>query len=259
MSNMSNRFLFYFLAFTLFSLVFSSCNDKKEDPEPKELPARPIVKWQNAPPAEQIFYTDEAVVLQATKTGGFIEEVEWRINGTLITNQEEIIFNADSSLISLSHPFDNAGRYDVSLRVANEGGESTIIQVLNFEVRPIPRLDLIAGQVSKTWRFTSIKLNADGPELINDYEADNTLRFFRENQTETVYVYNCIFDKGTLTNGEANSNGRWKFIFNERYLEFSRINVFPSNTRIIELTETEMTLGRSIGDSDIVYKLTLVP
>ncbi|WP_375561574.1 lipocalin family protein [Bernardetia sp. OM2101] len=254
---MSNRFVFYFLAFILFSFVLSSCGDKKDDPTPKELPDRPVVTWQNAPSADRIFYTDESVVLQATKTGGYIEELEWKINGTIVTNPQEIIINEDSTLISLSHPFDAPGRYDVSLRVANEGGESTIIQVLNFEVRPIPPLDLLAGQVSKTWRFTSIKLN-DGPELINDYEEDNTLQFFRENQTDGTYTFNCVFDKGTLTNGEANSNGRWKFIFNERYIEFSRINVFPNNASIIELTETEMTLGRSEGDSEIIYKLILV-
>jgi hypothetical protein len=256
---MSNRFLFYFLAFILVSFVLSSCGDETETPKPKELPARPIVTWQNPPPAEQIFYTDEAVVLQATKTGGAIEEVEWRINGTLITNQQEIIFNEDSSLISLAHPFDNAGRYDVSLRVANEGGESTIIQILNFEVRPIPPLDLIAGQVSKTWRFTSIKLNTDGSELIKDYEADNTLKFFRENQTDGTYTFNCVFDNGTLTNGEVNSNGRWAFIFNDRYIQFNRINAFPNNTRIIELTQDRMVLGRTAGSSEVVYTLTLVP
>lgn len=258
MSNMSNRSLFYFLAFLLSSFVLSACGDETETPTPKELPARPVVKWQNPPPADKIFYTDEVVVLQAAKTGGYIEELEWKINGTLVTNPQEIIINEDSSLISFSHPFDSPGRYDVSLRVANEGGESTIIQVLNFEVRPIPPLDLIAGQVSKTWKFASIKLN-DGPELINDYEADNTLQFFRENQTDGTYTFNCVFDGGTLRNGEADSNGRWKFIFNERYIEFSRIDVFPTNTEIIALTETEMTLRRSVGDSDIIYKLTLVP
>ncbi|AFM02888.1 hypothetical protein Fleli_0412 [Bernardetia litoralis DSM 6794] len=255
MLNISKRSLFYFLAFTLFSSILSSCKDKTEDPTPEDLPNRPVVTWQNAPEVDRIFYTDEAIVLQANKTGGYIKEVEWKINGTIVTNQQEIIFNEDSSLISLAHPFDNAGRYDVSLRVANEGGESTIIQVLNFEVRPIPILDLLAGQISKTWKFTSIQLNADGIELINDYEADNTLQFFREDQTDGTYTFNCVFDKGTLTNGEANSNGRWSFIFNDRYIQFSRINVFPSNTRIIELTETEMILGRTEGDSEVNYKL----
>lgn len=255
---MSNRSLFYFLVFILFSSVLVACGeDKKEDPEPKKLPQRPVVKWQNAPPADKIFYTDEAVVLQAVRTGGYIKELEWKINGTIITNSQEIIVNEDSTLLSLSHAFDSPGRYDVSLRVANEGGESTIIQVLTFDVRPIPVLDLIAGQVSKTWKFTSIKLN-DGPELIKDHEKDNTLKFFRENQTDAQYTYNCVFDKGTLTNGETNSNGRWKLIFNERFIEFSRINVFPTNARIVELTENQMTLARSEGSSDVIYKLSLV-
>jgi len=257
MLNISNRFLFYFLAFTLFSSVLISCGPKTEDPTPVELPNRPVVTWQNPPPADKIFYTDEAVILQATKTGGHITELEWKINGTLITNPQEIILNEDSTLISLSHPFDSPDRYDVSLRVANEGGESTIIQVLNFEVRPIPPLDLVAGQVSKTWKFSSIKLN-DGPELINDYEKDNTLQFFRENQTDGNYTFNCVFDKGTLTNGEVNSNGRWKFVFNETYIEFSRINIFPNNARIVNLTPTEMTLSRREGSSDVIYKLTFV-
>lgn len=259
MSNMSNRFLFSILTFTLFSFVLSSCKDKATDPTPVVLPERPVVTWQNAPAADRLFYTDEAVVLQAAKTGGNITELEWRINGTIVTNQQEIILNEDSTLISLAHPFDSPGRYDVSLRVANTGGESTIIQVLNFEVRPIPVLDLLAGQISKTWRFTSIKLNVDGAELINAHEEDNTLQFFRENQTDGTYTFNCVFDKGTLTNGELNSNGRWKFIFNDVYIEFSRINVFPNNARIILLTETEMTLGRSEGDSEVIYELTLVP
>jgi hypothetical protein len=256
---MLNRSIFYFLVFTLFSFILSSCGDSTNDPTPEDiLPNRPVVTWNNPPPADRIFYTDEAVVLQAIKAGGYIEEVEWKINGVLITNQQEIIFNEDSTSISLAHPFDSPGRYDVSLRVANKGGETTIIQVLNFVVRPIPLLDLIAGQVSKTWKFASIKLNADGPELINDHEKDNTLKFFRENQTDGTYTFNCVFNKGTITNGEVNSNGRWKFIFNERYIEFSRINVFPSNTRIIKLTQDSMTLGRTEGSSEVVYTLTLV-
>ncbi len=255
---MSNRSLYYFLAFVLFTSVLFSCKDKKEDPTPEDLPDRPVATWQNPPAADKIFYTDEAVVLQANITGGEVKEYEWKINGTVISNQQEIIVNEDVTSISLAHPFDEAGRYDVSLRVSNEGGETTIIQVLNFEVRPIPPLDLIAGQVSKTWQFASIKING-GAELINDYEADNTLKFFRENQTDGTYTFNCVFDKGTLTNGEVTTNGRWKFIFNEAFLEFSRINVFPSNTEIIELTETKMTLGRKEGDSDIVYILNLVP
>jgi hypothetical protein len=258
MLNKENRYLIYFLTLILFSSALFSCKNKTEDPTPKVLPNRPIVTWKNAPAVDKIFYTDEAVVLQASKTGGYIKELEWKINGTLITNSQEIILNEDSTLITLSHPFNSPGRYDVSLRVANEGGESTIIQVLNFIVRPIPPLDLLTGQVSKTWKFASIKLN-DGPELINNHEKDNTLKFFRENQTDGTYTFNCVFDKGTLTNGEVNSNGRWKFIFSERFIEFSRINVFPNNARIIQLTPTEMTLGRKEGDSEIVYKLTLVP
>ena len=254
---MSNRILFYFICFILSGFTLVSCGVKNKDPKPVVLPNRPVVTWQNPPPADKIFFTDEAVVLQAAKTGGYIKEVEWKINGTTVTNSQEIIFNEDSSLISLSHSFDSPGRYDVSLRVANEGGESTLIQVLNFQVRPIPLLDLLAGQVSKTWKFTSIKLN-DGPELINDYEKDNTLKFFRENQTDGTYTFNCVFDKGTLTNGEVNSNGRWKFIFNDTYIEFSRINVFPNNARIVSLTATEMTLSRKEGSSDVIYKLTFV-
>ena len=258
MSNISNRSLFYLLIFALFSSVLASCGSK-EDPTPKELPPRPVVTWKNPPPADKIFYTDEAVVLQATKTGGYMEEIEWKINGVLVTNKQEIIFNQDSSLISLAHPFTEAGRYDVSLRVANEGGESTVIQILNFQVRQVPLLDRLAGQVSKTWRFTSIKLSATGPELINNYEADNTLKFFRVNQTSGGLTFNCVFDKGTITNGEVNSNGTWKFIFNNTYLEFTRIDVFPTNTRIIEINSTTLTLGRSTGaSSEIIYKLTLV-
>lgn len=256
---MSNRFLFYFLAFVLFGSVLFSCKSKTEDPTPEELPDRPVVTWQNPPAAAKIFFTDEAVVLQAKKTGGYVKEVQWKINGTLVTNQQEIIISEDTSLISLAHSFDNAGRYDVSLRVVNEGGETTIIQVLNFEVRPTPKIDLLTGQVSKKWKFTSIKLNADGGELINNYEKDNTLTFFRENQTDGTYSFNCVFNKGTITNGEVNSNGRWKFIFSDRYVEFSRINVFPTNARIIDITPTELTLGRKEGTSEVIYKLTFVP
>ncbi len=159
MLNISKCFLFYFLAFTLFGAVLTSCGEKQDDPEPEELPNRPIVSWKNAPPVDKIFYTDEAVVLQATRTGGYVKEFEWKINGVKIDNSQEVIINEDTTLISLSQSFDAPGRYDVSLRVVNEGGETTIIQVLNFQVRPIPVLDLIAGQVAKTWKFVSIKLN----------------------------------------------------------------------------------------------------
>ena len=257
MSNISKRFIFYFISFIVLLSVLFSCKEKDEDPTPDDLPKRPVITWQNPPAPGRIFYTDEAVVLQAIRTGGYVKQFEWKINGLVVTNSQEIIINEDTTSISLSHSFDSAGRYDVSLRVENEGGESTIIQVLNFEVRPLPLLDLIAGQVYKTWKFTSIRLN-DGPELINDYERDNTLKFFRETQTDETYIYNCIFDKGTLTNGETNSSGRWKFIFNQRYIEFSRINIFPTNARIIKLTQTELILGRKEGDSEIVYKLMFV-
>lgn len=259
MLNMSNRFLFYFIAFILFSSTLISCGDKKSDPTPTVLLPRPIVIWQNAPAADKIFYIDEAVVLQAKRTGGYVKELEWKINGTIVTNQQEIISSEDTTLLSLAHSFDTPGRYDVSLRVANDGGETTIIQVLNFEVRATPKIDLLTGTVSKKWKFTSIKLNADGQELINDYEKDNTLKFFREMQNDGTYTFNCVFDKGTLTNGEVNSNGIWKFIFSDRYIEFNRINVFPTNTRIVELTQTQMTLGRKEGNSEVIYKLTFVP
>ncbi|WP_291727736.1 lipocalin family protein [Bernardetia sp.] len=258
MLNIVNRSLFYFITFIVFSFSLISCGGDDE-PKPVELPDRPVVEWQSVPESGTILYTDEAVVLQAVKTGGYVKELEWQINGVKVTNSQEIIINEDTTSISLAHTFDTPGRYDVSLRVANEGGETTIIRVLNFEVRPIPPLDLLAGQVSKTWRFTSIKLN-DGPELIRDYEADNTLQFFRENQTDpnTNTTFNCVFDKGTLTNGETDSNGRWEFAFNETYIKFFRINIFPNNARIIELTPTEMTLGRREGESEVVYKLTFV-
>lgn len=258
MSNISNRSLFCLLVFSLFSFVLVSCGDKSKDPEPVVLPNRPVVTWKDAPPVNTIFYTDEAVVLQADKTGGYLETVEWKINGTLITNSQEIIFNEDSTLISLSHPFDNPGRYDVSLRVANAGGESIIIQVLNFEIRPTPKIDLLTGQVSKKWRFTSIKLNNEGDELIKDNEKDNTLTFFRETQTEGTTTYNCVFDGGTIRNGESDSNGRWELTANDRYLRFSRINTFPNDVRIIELTPTTMILGRREGSSEIIYKFTFV-
>lgn len=256
---MSNRILFYVIAFILSGFALVSCGDKAKDPTPKELPNRPIVTWQNPPAATKVFYTDEAVVLQAKRTGGYVKEIQWKINGVLVTNPQEIIISEDTMLLSLAHPFDNAGRYDISLRVVNEGGETTILQVLNFEVRQLPKIDLLTGAVSKKWKFSSIKLNTDGPELIKDYEKDNTLRFFRETQTDGTYTFNCVFDKGTLTNGEGNSNGRWQFIFSDRYIEFSRIDVFPNNTRIIELTENTLSLGRSEGSSEVVYKLTLVP
>lgn len=260
MLSILNRSLFYFLILVVCSFSLASCGGKDDDPKPENLPDRPIVDWQSVPAADRVLYTDEAVVLQAVKTGGYVKELEWQINGVKVTNSQEIIINEDTTSISLAHSFDTPGRYDVSLRVANEGGETTIIRVLNFVVRPVPPTDILAGQVSKKWRFTSIKLN-DGPELIRDYEADNTLQFFRETQTDpaTNTTFNCVFDKGTLTNGEQDSKGRWKLIFNETYIEFTRIDVFPSNTRIIELKETEIILGRKQGDSDIIYKLTLVP
>ena len=256
MSNILNRSLIHFLLCVLLSSFLVSCGGT-DDPAPKALPPRPVVKWQNPPASDKLFYTDESVVLQANKTGGYIEEVEWKINGVIVTNQQEIVFNQDSSLISLAHSFDEAGRYDVSLRVANEGGESTILQILNFRVREIPLLDRLAGQVSKTWRFSSIKLNGTNPELIKDHEKDNTLTFFRVNQSG-AFVFNCVFNKGTLTNGETDSNGTWRFIFNDRFLQFSRIDVFPTNIRIVEITPTEMTLGRSTGSSEIIYKLVSV-
>ncbi|WP_338763185.1 lipocalin family protein [Bernardetia sp. ABR2-2B] len=258
MSNISNRSFFYLLAFSLFSFILVSCGGKDDDPKPKDIPNRPVVTWKDLAPANKIFYTDEAVVLQAEKTGGYIETVEWRINGTLITNSQEIIFNDDSTLISLSHPFDNPGRYDVSLRVANEGGESVIIQVLNFETRPTPKIDLLTGQVSKKWKFTSIKLSEDGNELIENHEEDNTITFFRETQTEGTTTYNCVFDGGTIRNGEADSKGNWEFTFSDRYIKFTRIDVFPTDVRIIELTPTSMTLGRTEGNSEVIYKFTFV-
>ncbi|WP_338814179.1 lipocalin family protein [Bernardetia sp. Wsw4-3y2] len=259
MSNISNRSFLYFLVFSLLSFILVSCGDKKDDPQPENLPDRPVISWKDLAPADKIFYTDEAVVLQANKTGGYLKTVEWKINGTLVTNSQEIIFNDDSTLISLSHPFNNPGRYDVSLRVANEGGEAILIQVLNFEVRPTPKIDLLTGQVSKKWKFTSIKLGADGAELIKNHEKDNTLTFFRETQNEGTTTYNCVFDGGTIRNGELDTKGRWEFVANDRYLKFFRVDVFPNNARIIELTPTTMILGRNEGNSEVIYKFALVP
>ncbi len=109
----------------------------------------------------------------------------------------------------------------------------------NVQPDPVdPKIELIAGNNSKTWRLVNIKIST-GVENLSDCEADNTLTF----RTDSTYTDNkgaIACPEDTFISNEAN----WEFDQNFAGEEKLYLGVVPYD--VLELNQNSLKIKQVV-------------